>query len=222
MAINVSVAKINNSVNSAKCSETSRGLQNNGHNNNNPAFRGKVWEIKNKNLAENIKRLGDDFPSWGQRLISGVTAIVTQPFFDLNNKKVDEETRSVSCARTMGKIIAGTLTGVSVRWACVELTKKFTQNEATEAELLRKGKKTKEQIITNFSKIEQCLLPKNKDMTIRQIKKYRGALGTFAAVGVMIATNFLIDAPLTTYLTNKFVKSSKENAPEKSVIKGGK
>lgn len=183
-----------------------------------------AWEIKPNTAGKLIKL--DAFPSWAQRLVSGVTGIMLQPWFDWNNKRVDEDTQKISTARTCGKIIAGTLTGVSIRWACVELSKKFTQNEVTEAERVRKAiennKRNFKPLKTSFSKLEQCLLPKIKGMTFSEIKKYRQALGTYAGLIVMVFSNFLVDAPITTYLTNKFAKKTIEKQANKEKIEGGK
>lgn len=169
-----------------------------------PSFGMKPIEINN-NTAKFFKWAGDDFSSAQQRLISGVAGILLQPWFDYNNKRVDEDTRKISTARTLAKIIAGMATGVLIRWGLIEASKMFTKAEATENYLKENGKKYTKEI----KKIHQCLLPKAyKDGTksFREIKKYRLAFGTIAAVGVMFFTNFLIDAPLTTFLTNKFVK----------------
>ena len=38
--------------------------------------------------------------------------------------------------------------------------------------------------------------------------QYKNALGTIVALGVMTITNFVIDAPLTKFLTNKFVAAA--------------
>ena len=56
--------------------------------------------------------IGKRINSPEQRLIQGATALAMQPFIDFQNKKADEETRAVSVARTLGKIIAGTAVGV--------------------------------------------------------------------------------------------------------------
>ena len=45
---------------------------------------------------------------------------MSQPFIDASNKNVDEKTRKVSVARTIAKIIAGTLTGYFVRKGCIK------------------------------------------------------------------------------------------------------
>lgn len=225
MTLTVNTNQIINS-NIAKSNVTSSTLKNDRIANS-PVFCGALMEIKGKKAINRINWLGDDFDSAMQRFVSGITAILTQPFFDLHNKNTDEKTRKTSCARTIGKIIAGTLTGVLIREACIQATKKFTQHENVETALAEKAEKngkvyTKK---TNFKAWEQCLLPNlKKDMTYRQIKKYRGAIGTFTAVGIMIATNFLIDAPLTTYFTNVFVKKMNKGSevPEQKPVKGGK
>lgn len=219
MSITVPIAKFNDSSRSIKSQENTV---------KNVAFRGKPFEIKNENIIKKVKWLGEDFNSAMQRLVSGVTALITQPFFDLHNKTTDEKTRKTSCARTLGKIIAGTATGVVIRELCIKATENFTKNRATEEELARKAK-LKGKIYTpkiEFKPIEQCLLSKEAlNANFRKIKKYRNAFGTFAAVGIMVFTNFLIDAPLTTYLTNKFnnmfgVKDSKKSGIKAD--KGGK
>jgi len=223
MTITVSPARINtNASNVRNIASTGRS-----QNASTPAFKGRVWEVKSEGLIEKINWLGEDFSSAMQRLVSGVTALMTQPFFDLNNKKTDEKTRVTSTARTLGKIIAGTTTGVLIRQICVALTKKYTQNENTEKYLLDKKKKAASEIITDFSahKNLQKLLPEGmKNASYREIKAYRGAMGTFAAVVVMLGTNFLIDAPVTTYLTNFFVKKfTKTSEPQKQLaVEGGK
>jgi hypothetical protein len=39
---------------------------------------------------------------------------------------------------------------------------------------------------------------------LKDLGQYKKALGSFIALGVMMITNFMIDAPLTRFLTNKF------------------
>lgn len=193
---------------------------------NKPYRQNQSFGIKFKPLDDDGKLgrfnkwLDNNFDSTWQRLVSGVTAIFTQPFFDLHNKKTDEDTRRTSCARTIGKIIAGTATGVAIRAGCIKLTEMFTRTNSTEAELVRLAKEKSKvyEPRKNFKPLEQCLLSKEaiEKASFREIKKYRGAMGTFAALFVMIFTNFLIDAPLTMYLTNKITPKLK-NKSEKNV-----
>lgn len=125
------------------------------------------------------------------RLIIGITALLSQPFFDLYNKDVDEKTRKVSCARTVGKIIAGTLTGVTVRAGFIKLVK-------NNSELGDAGIKT----------IKKMFTPSNasKDMKYAY-KQYQNAMGMLLAIVAMLFTNFLIDVPLTNIITNLLTKN---------------
>lgn len=200
--------------NSTNCAVVSGAINNNF---GKTSFKSK---IVNSKAEEKINWLGENFSSAMQRFVSGVTALITQPFIDWNNKNTDEETRKTSTARILGKIIAGTLTGVAIRWACVKASENFTRNKNTEQHLIEVGKAAKAK--ANLIKKDQILLPqKYLNASYREIKNYRGAIGTLAAVVIMVFTNFLIDAPLTTYLTNVFVKKFKNSASGKA-DEGGK
>lgn len=65
------------------------------------AFR-RVWNkvpsvtIANKKALKGIKWVGEHISSPENRLILGVSALMSQPFIDLSNKRVDEETRKTS------------------------------------------------------------------------------------------------------------------------------
>jgi|GEM_PF-1593181 hypothetical protein len=137
------------------------------------------------------------------RVIMGATAIVTQPVIDAHNPRVDEKTRKTSKNRTMAKIIAGTGVGVIVRDLCYEVVQRMTNLEG-------KGK------------YSNALVPKAylKDYIsgVKNIKSYRNALSTIIAIFVMLFTNFLLDAPLTRLLTNKF----NAKTAEKEKLKEGK
>ena len=139
------------------------------------------------------------------RIIMGTTALMTQPFIDLYNPNVDEETRKVSMYRTIAKIIAGTAVGTLVRGSCYKLVATMTDIEGTK-------------------KHSKSLLPK---AWIEKFKKhpdylgnYKSALATFMSLGIMLFTNFLLDAPLTLYLTNKFNESRQKQQKGKEVVNG--
>lgn len=128
------------------------------------------------------------------RGILGVTALATQPAIDYYNHRVDEETRTVSRNRTIAKIIAGTVVGMFVvRGPIYDAVAKLTDI---------KGKK-------RYSK---ALIPK---VFLKEIYKnekfltnYRSALSMMLALGAMSITNFVLDAPLTTFLTNRLNEQS--------------
>ena len=208
MTLNVPQIKANTPINAVKkdISETAKI----GHAKQ-PSFGFKPIEIPDEGrIFRTIEGIGDKVnPAW-QRGISGITALFTQPFFDWNNKRVDEDTRKASTARTIGKIIAGTATGVLIREVCIRAMKYFTQNENTvKDEVIKAQKNNKTPKITKFvpTKWNQFLLPeKYKKAITKDIKNYRSTIGTFIAIGIMIVTNFLIDAPLTNYIANIFNK----------------
>lgn len=122
------------------------------------------------------------------RAIMGAAAIITQPAIDYNNHKVDKETRRISRNRTIAKIVAGTCVGILVRGSAYEAVTSMTNIE---------GK----------SKFCKKLLPKKFLGEIAKndkfLKNHRCALSNWLAISAMCITNFVLDAPLTVFLTNK-------------------
>ena len=150
--------------------------------------------ISGNKTQKRIDWVGEKFSSPENRLILGVSALMTQPFIDAQNKKVDEETRKVSVARTVAKIIAGTLTGYYVRAGCIKLIDEMTKLPSEVKNPNSFG-----------GKLRMLFTPDDaKTGALKSLKKYKNALGTTISLVVMLFTNFLIDAPLTKYLTNLF------------------
>lgn len=147
--------------------------------------------ISNEKTLKGLKWVGEKVSSPENRLILGVTALMSQPFIDLNNKKVDEDTRKVSAARTVAKIIAGTTTGVLIRSGCIHAIDAFTK---LPTEIMPDMK---------FKKLRTLFTPSAG--ILKDLNQYKKSLGTILSLGVMVVTNFLLDAPLTKFLTNKFV-----------------
>lgn len=146
--------------------------------------------VSNEKLLKGISWIGEKVSSPQNRLILGITALMFQPFIDLSNKKVDEDTRKISAARTVAKIIAGTLTGVAIRSGCIHAIDAFT--------------KRADEITPNmkFKNLRTLFMP---DVVLETLNQYKKSLGTIMSLGIMVFTNFLIDAPLTKFLTNKFI-----------------
>lgn len=135
-----------------------------------------------------------------QKVVLGATALATQPFFDLYNKKVDEDTRKVACARTVARLIVGTATGFFIR-------RKFIQIVENNSEI----KSATNKAIKNF------FTPSSVKSNSMDYRNYRDSLGTFLAIAAMVITNFAVDAPLTQVLTNFFTRNiNKKNAKEVS------
>jgi len=141
-----------------------------------------------------IKSTGENISSAEQRLILGASALMSQPFIDSRNKNVDEKTRKVSVARTIAKIVAGTTTGFLIRKGCIKGIKALSQpNKA------------------GIPRYKTFFTPLGiKDTTTDAFMQYRNAMGTIVALVVMMFTNFIIDAPLTRFLTNALVKKQED------------
>lgn len=161
--------------------------------------------IVNATPSCNFNQKGQRFVEWcgntirshKQKLIVGTAALATQPLIDLYNKKVDEDTRKVSCARTVARLIVGTTTGYYIR-------KKFIDLVDNNSEIGNVANKT----IKNF------FTPSSVNVDSLAYKNYRNALGTIIAISVMVITNFAVDAPLTQLLTNVFVKKMNNKSKE--------
>ena len=126
------------------------------------------------------------------RGIMGATAILTQPFIDYYNPKVDRETAKVSTSRTIGKIIAGTTVGCCVRSLCYYGTRALTCLKP-DAHWVRK-------ILLPPATVVSYL---NRRFGADWIKNYNSALATLIGLGVMLFTNVLLDVPFTNYISKK-------------------
>lgn len=143
-----------------------------------------------------IKKTGEKISSAEQRLILGVTALMTQPLIDANNKRVDEKTRKVSVARTLAKIIAGTFTGYFIRKGCIKGIKAMSNPKSV-----------------GMPSWKSFFTPEDITKTDTEaFNQYRNAMGTVVALVVMMFTNFLIDAPLTKCLTSLFIKKQENKS----------
>lgn len=170
----------------------------------------KTLDIMPQQTVKDSNKQLQRWDKWGNliskpaenRAIMGATALLTQPPIDYYNHKVDKETRTVSRNRTIAKILAGTGVGVFVvRGPIYKAIATMTDP---------KGK----------SKYSKSLLPKKHLTELAKnevfLKNYRSALSMSVALVAMCATNFLLDAPLTAFLTNKFNEKSAQRAKEVS------
>ena len=154
-----------------------------------------MFPVKTADGSENAmrrrSRIDDEISKPAQnRGILGATALITQPVIDACNHKVDKETRQVSVNRTIAKILAGTLVGMFVvRGPVYKAVVKMTD-------------------IKGAKRIDRALIPKKYMSEMAQnekfLRNYRSALSMSIALLAMCITNFFLDAPLTTFLTNIF------------------
>lgn len=170
---------------------------------------------KTEHFVKNF--IGKRINSPEQRLIQGATALMLQPTIDYCNKKADNETRAVSVARTIGKIVAGTIVGVSVRYLSIYGAKQFSrfiieENGKFISAIKRKSKK-------------DILLPKfqpnfydnlTKEEFLNKYDNTIKTIGTIFATIAMLFTNFLIDAPFTKFITKHLTPKIKAHIDKKS------
>ena len=133
-------------------------------------------------------------PHWN-RLAIGFAAC-TQPIIDYFNPKVDRDTAKASSYRSMAKVISCTGVGFIVRGASYKLIEKFAHASEAEGSTLLTPK--------------AILAEKNPELRKSKLKIHKNAYSTVFALFVMIFTNVLLDAPLTSMLANKFISSDKQ------------
>ena len=135
------------------------------------------------------------------RAIMGVTALFTQPTIDYFNKNIDEDARDVSVIRTTAKVGVGMGVGIAVRQPCYNLIEACTSPDGNKS----------------YSKF---LIPKAMRAGLKAdspfLKNHRIAVSTFLSLIVMgLGTNFLVDAPLTIFATNKMLAYREKKLAQK-------
>lgn len=173
-----------------------------------PSFQGKNLITVGDKTQKTFEWLGKRSTPFNRGII-GLFAFATQPWIDLFNKDVDEDTRKTAFLRTCAKIIVGTTTGILVRVGCIKAMKNFTK---TTEELAKQGIKA--------TKWNQALIPshiplKDFEKMGRFVGKHREALGSFIAIAVMMIT----DPPLTIFTTKYFNKKKQELEAKKAAQK---
>lgn len=177
------------------------------------------------NTGNKIGKIIKKFHSPQQRLFLGVTALPCLSFYDYFISP-DEQTKKASLSKTWAKIIAGTLTGFTVRKAGIKFVENFAKAK------WKPVKNTTDAIITkDDNEMLSFLYPKSwlgrrqiaKDEFENEKDKYVKNLGTYVAIAVMLVTNFLVDAPLTVYLTNffreKVFKLNEQKIPDENFMR---
>ena len=165
--------------------------------------------ISKNSVINSVEHIGRKWTSPQQRLIMGATAVLMQPAIDARNKRVDEDTKNVSVAKTLSKIIIGTLTGVIIRSLSIKAVKAFS----VPFDALPKDIKPLEKKLKTF-----LSSTKLKSEMTDELAQYRNAMGTIVSLFIMLFTNFAIDAPFTNKLTNYLIGNEKTNTKIKSFV----
>lgn len=146
--------------------------------------------VKDGKLLKRLNKAGDIMSRpMENRLIMGGTAIISQPFIDEHNKRVDKDTARASRNRTIGKILAGTFVGCMVRGAVFKLVNMTTDKDIS------------------VDRWNNFLTPRSSSKVMLQMLKnrllnYRTAFATILSLFIMLGTNIVIDMPLTNKISN--------------------
>lgn len=163
---------------------------------------------KNGDFAVNItKRVGEYVNSPEQKLITTILALMFQPIIDLSFAEEDQKVDSA--IKTTSKLVAGGITGVSIRALTIKLAEFLIAPKSTE-DLGKVRSKIKE-LFTPQEAIK--LIDENKvEYANRKLLDYSKTMGNIMAVAIMILyTNANIDVPLTTALRDLMTGIVKED-----------
>lgn len=151
--------------------------------------------------AQKILTKAANINSWQQRLALGASAMAIQPMIDMRNKNIEPETRQTSAKRSFAKALVGMSTGIVVRGGCMKAVEVCLSKDKFVHSLAK---------ITSEDKTKEAIL-KAEDFIKNQggAKKYASVIGTITAIGVMLFTNFMVDAPITNMLTKKINQNAK-------------
>ena len=176
--------------------------------------------IKLKPLGTNVQNVlksADNFSSVHQKLILGTFGLIVQPAIDLRNKEVDKDTRKISALRSAAKAIIGTATGLIVRTITIKGAELAFSKKGGSGRILDEQK-----IYKTFQKGFDSLRL-DGDKLSDAIKRTPSVIGSLVALGVMIFTNFLVDAPLTNLTMeklDKFMPNLEEEKEDKGAQNG--
>ncbi len=150
--------------------------------------------------------VGRKLTSPHQRALQGVAAIAVQPIIDYKNKEVDDDTRAVATARTIGKVVSGVVVGVIVRAGCIALMSRFAKTPKLDdfnryaQEAAEKGRKALGGILAPSVKTVKELMSQGKELE-DIYTDYHNGMGTLVGTLVGLFTNVLIDVPITKWMT---------------------
>ena len=138
-------------------------------------------------------------PHWN-RLALGIAALTTQPAIDYFNPRVDRDTATAAALRTIAKICVCTAVGFAVRGSAYKLVEKYAHISPKYGSTLL----TPKAILSEKDAVKQQ----------NMLKIHKNALSTITALCVMLFTNILLDAPLTTIAANQLINKyhSAENS----------
>lgn len=169
--------------------------------------------INNRNIEKFINYSGKKLNAPQQSVVMGVTAVIFQPYINRKNKKLDNDTRDMAVARSIGKNITGNffdfITRVASIFAVGGLSKYVINDVKNEDDFVTE--------IAPKNKIKDILTPNLKENFVQRpykeflkdYKSYRMAMGALLATGIAVFVKTTVELPVTKKLTDIFYKREK-------------
>lgn len=176
--------------------------------------------IINKKIEKFINYAGKNLNAPQQSIIMGATALVFQPYINRKNNRLDQDTKDMAVARSIGKNIAGNffdfVTRVGAFFAVVKLSNYKTNDVKNDEDIVKEliPKNQKKDIFT--PNLGNKFAPRSKREFLKDYKSYRLAMGALLATGVAVFIKTTVELPLTKKLTDIFYKLEKSRTRRKN------
>lgn len=168
--------------------------------------------IKSKSIEKFVNYSGRKLNAPQQAVIMGASAVLFQPYINRKNKRLDEDTRDMAVARSIGKCIVGNCSDFLARVVAIFSVAKLSN-------YITKSDKNNEDIVTVLTpkskldifapNMKDGFEPRHKNELVKDIKSYRFAMGALLATGFAVFLKTTIELPLTKKLTDYFYKREK-------------
>lgn len=169
--------------------------------------------INNRHAQRFINWSGQKLNAPQQSIIMGASAVIFQPYINRKNKKLDEDTRDMAVARSIGKNITGNtfdfLTRVGAIFTVAKLSNYKINDVKCDEDLVTEilPKNPRKDIFT--PNLKEKFVPRAKSEFLKDYKSYRMAMGALLATSVAIFVKTTVELPMTKKLTDFFYKREK-------------
>lgn len=168
--------------------------------------------IRGKNIEKFINYSGRKLNAPQQSVIMGVSSLIFQPYINRKNKQLDDETRNMAVARSIGKSITGNvsdfLTRVFSIFAVAKLSNYAINKVNSDDDFVTEIKpKSKLDIFT--PKLKEGFIPCSQKEFLKDFKSYQMAMGALVATGLAVFVKTTVELPATKFLTDYFYRMEK-------------
>lgn len=168
--------------------------------------------IRDKNIEKFINYSGKKLNAPQQSIIMGVSSLVFQPYINRKNKQLDEDTRDMAVARSIGKSITGNISDFLTRvfsiFAVAKLSNYAINKVNTDDDFVMEiNPKSKLDIFT--PNLKEDFVPRPKKEFLKDFKSYRMAMGALVATGLAVFVKTTVELPATKFLTDYFYRKER-------------